>query len=277
MQEVAIIITAFSRPDSLRKCVKSIRKFYPDVEIIVSDNGKPDSVLNYELVKDYKCRYLGLPFDSGASHAKNAALEATSKKFVVIIDDDFEFIERTKLEKFKTILDGDKSIGIVGGKPITGKGRVGTVGSRILINKEKETFWRFPIENPEWKEVEGIKYYYADYTRQFLMIRNSGDIRWDNDLKMGGDHIVFFINIKLYTNWKVAYVPEVEVVHHRASRKDKKYMFYRRRRDFKKKFYEKTGLRFGVFHNHTIFDFKYAEKIRPPDFEKFNKFKPKDE
>jgi len=274
MKDVSIIITAFSRSDSLRKCVKSIRKFYPDIEIIVSDNGKPDSVLNYELVKIHKCRYLSLPFDCGTSHAKNAALDLTSKKFAIIIDDDFEFTEYTNLEKFKTILDKDSSIGIVGGKPITGKGRVGTVGSRILINKEKEMFWRFPIENPEWKEVEGIKYYYADYTRQFLMIRNSLDIRWDDDLKMGGDHIWFFINIKLCTNWKVAYVPEVEVLHHRASRKDKIYMFYRRRKDFKKIFYKKTGLRFGVFHNHTIFDFKYAEKIRPPNFEKFNKFRP---
>ena len=274
MKDVTIIITTFNRPDSLRKCVKSVRKFYPDMEIIVSDNGKPDPVLNSELVKDYKCRYLGLPFDSGTSHAKNAALDITSKPFAVIIDDDFEFTECTNLEKFKTILDKDSSIGIVGGKPITSSGKTGIVGSRILVNKEKETFWRFPIESPEWKEIDGIKYYYADYTRQFLMIRNSPDIRWDDDLKMGGDHIWFFMNIKFHTDWKVAYVPEVEVVHHRASRKDKKYMLYRRRGDFKKKFHEKTGLRYGVFHNHTIFDYKCAEKIVLPNFEEFNKFRP---
>jgi len=258
----------------LRKCVKSVRKFYPDIEIIVSDNGKPDSMLNYELVKDYKCRYLGLPFDSGTSHAKNAALEITSNKYIVIIDDDFEFTECTNLEKFKIILDKDSSVGIVGGKPITGKGRVGIVGSRLLVNKEKEMFWRFPIENPEWRDIKGIKYYYADYTRQFLMIRNVPDIRWDDDLKMGGDHIWFFMNIKFHTDWKVAYVPEVKVVHHRASRKDKKYMFYRRRGEFKKIFYERTGLRYGVFHNHTIFDYKYAKKIVLPNFEEFNKFRP---
>jgi len=272
MQEVTVIVTAFSRPDSLRKCVKSIRKFYPDVEIIVSDNGKADPVLNYELVKDYKCRYLGLPFDSGASHAKNAALDVITNKYAVIIDDDFEFTENTKLEKFKAILDSDESVGIVGGKPITPKGKVGTIGSRLLINKERKIFWRFPIENPEWKEVRGIKYYYADYTRQFLMIRNVRDIRWDDDLKIGGLHVAFFLNIKLHTDWKVAYVPEVEVIHYRAH-PNEEYMAYRRRKDFKKKFYENTGLRYGVFHNHTIFDFKYAKKVKPPDFEKFNTFR----
>lgn len=276
MREVTLIVTTFSRPDSLRKCVKSIRNFYPDMKIIVSDNGKPNLTLNYELVKIHKCRYLGLPFDSGTSHAKNAALDIMTNKYAVIIDDDFEFSENTKLGKFKTILDNDESIGIVGGKPITKRGKVGIIGSRLLVNKEKEMFWRFPIENPEWKEIEDIEYYYADYTRQFLMIRNVPDIRWDDDLKMGGDHIWFFMNIKFHTDWKVVYVPEVEVIHHRASRKDKKYMFYRRRGDFKKKFYKKTGLRYGIFHNHTIFDYKYAEKIASPNFGEFNKFKPEE-
>ena len=276
MQEVSLMITTFCRPDSLRKCVQSIRKFYPDIEIIVSDNGKPDSVLNSELVKVYKCRYLGLPFDCGNSHAKNAALDIISNKYAVILDDDFEFTEYTNLEKFKTILDKDSSIGVVGGKPITKTGRVGTVGSRILINKEKEMFWRFPIENPEWKEVEGIKYYYADYTRQFLMIRNSPDIRWDDDMVVGAGHVLFFINLKCHTSWKVAYVPEIEVVHCRASRKDKEYMYYRRRKNWKRKFYEKTGLRYGIFHGHTIYDYKNAEKIKPPDFEKFEIFKPEE-
>lgn len=273
MREVTLIVTAFSRPDSLRTCIESIRKFYPALEIIVSDNGKPSPVLDHELVKIYKCRYLRLPFDSGTSYAKNAALNIITSKYAVIIDDDFEFTEYTKLEKFKAILDGDRSVGVVGGKPISGKGKVGIIGSRLLINKKKAIFWRFPIKDPKWREIKGIKYYYADYTRQFLMMRNSPDIRWDDDLKMGGDHIWFFINIKLHTSWKVAYAPEIEVLHHR-SRPTEEYSFYRKRKEFKKIFYNKTGLRYGVFHNHTIFDFKYAEKVMPPDFEAFNIFKP---
>lgn len=274
MQGVSLIVTAFSRPNSLRTCVESIRKFYPNIEIIVSDNGKKDPKFNHELINTYKCRYLGLPFDCGMGHSRNAALDIISNKYVVIIEDDFEFTEYTNLEKFKTILDKDSSIGVVGGKPITRAGKVGTVGSRILINKEKEIFWRIPVENPEWKEVEGIKYYYADYTRQFLMIRNSPDIRWDDEIVVGAGHILFFLTIKCHTNWKVAYVPEIEIVHYRASRGDKEYMYYRRRKIWKRKFYEKTGLRFGVFHNHTIYDYKNATKVRPPDFEKFNEFRP---
>jgi len=274
MKDVTIIITTFLRPDCLKKCVESIRKYYPEIKIIVSDNGAPDVELNRELINTYKCRYLALPFDSGASHAKNAALDIATTKYAVIIDDDFEFTRKTKLEKFKSVLESDASIGIVGGKPVTPKGRAGTAGSRLLINKEKEMFWRFPIENPEWKEIDGIKFYYADYTRQFLMIRNVPDIRWDDDLKIGGLHVAFFINIKRHTNWKVAYAPEIKIVHHRSHPKSLGYMHYRRRKDFKKKLYEKTGLRYGIFHNHTIIDFKYAKKMKPPDFEKFNKFKP---
>ncbi|TES92910.1 MAG: glycosyltransferase [Candidatus Cloacimonadota bacterium] len=273
MKDITIIITTFLRPGCLKRCVESIRKYYPDIRIIVSDNGKTPPNLIYELTEIHKCKYLKLRFDSGASHAKNAALDITESKYAVIIDDDFEFTRNTNLEKFKIVLESDDNLGIVGGKPISPSGKVGTRGSKLLINKKKEMFWRFPIEIPDWKEIKGIEYYYADYTRQFLLIRNVPDIRWDNDLKIGGLHVAFFINIKLHANWRVAYVPEVEVIHHRSRPASLGYMFYRRRKDFKKKLYEKTGLRYGIFHNHTIFDFKYAKKIKPPDFERFNVFK----
>lgn len=274
MKDTTIIITAFMRPGYLKRCVESIRRFYPKIEIIVSDNGRPDPYIKRALVETHKCRYLELSFDSGASLAKNAALDVTTSKYAVIIDDDFEFTRNTKLEKFKIVLESNENLGVVGGKPMSSTGKIGTRGSRLLINKEKGIFWRYPIEDPEWKEIEGIKYYYVDYTRQFLLIRNAPDIRWDDDLKIGGLHIAFFINIKLHTSWKVAYVPEVEVIHHLSYLTSPGYRRYRRRKDFKKKFYEKTGLRYGIFHNHTILDFKYAKKIKPPDFEKFNLFKP---
>lgn len=273
MKGVTIIITAFMRPDCLQRCVESIRRFYPKIKIIVSDNGRPDPYVKRLLVETHKCRYLELSFDSGASLAKNVALNLTKSKYAVIIDDDFEFTKETKLEKFKTILDNDETIGVVGGEPLTSSGRTGTKGSRLLINTEKSIFWRFPIEDPEWREIDGIKYHIADYTRQFLMIRNLPDIRWDDDLKIGGLHAAFFLNLKLHTKWRVAYVPEVRVIHSRAH-PNIRYTFYRRRKDFKIKFYEKMGLRYGVFHNHTIIDFKSGKKVKPPDFEKFNAFRP---
>lgn len=273
MKDMTVIITAFMRPDCLNKCVESIRKFYPDIEIIVADNGRPDPYIKHKLVEIHKCNYLELAFDGGASHAKNVALSVTESKYAIIIDDDFEFTKETKLEKFKAIIECDDSLGAVGGKPLTSNGRAGTKGSRLLINAEKQMFWRFPIEEPEWQKIEDIKYYYVDYTRQFLLIRNVPDIRWDDDLKIGGLHVAFFLNLKLHTNWKVAYVPEVEVIHHR-SHPSPKYLRYRRRKEFKIKFYEKTGLRYGIFHNHTVIDYKYGKKLKPPNFEKFEVFKP---
>ena len=275
MKDTTIIITTFLRPDCLKRCVESIRRFYPEIEIIVADNGSPDPYLKRTLIEAHKCRYLDLSFDSGASFAKNAALNVTESKYALIIDDDFEFTKETKLEKFKIVLECDETLGVVGGNPLTSNGRAGTRGSRLLTNEEKGIFWRFPIEEPVWKEIEKIKYYYADYTRQFLLIKNVPDIRWDDDLKIGGLHVAFFLNLKFHTNWKVAYIPEVEVTHHR-SHTSPKYLGYRRRKDFKIKFYKKTGLRYGVFHNHSIIDFKYAKKIKPPDFEAFNKFRPEE-
>ncbi len=259
LNDSTLIVTAFNRPNELEACVKSVRKFYPTLKIIISDNGRPFRETRKLLEGDYGCYYLQLPFDSGVSHSKNMALDIVKTKYAIIIDDDFIFTEKTNLEKLKAVLDGDPSVGVVGGCPHTSGGKIGTAGSVLRIDHRHGFLVRRPIKDPDWQKINGIKYFYADFIRQFLIIRNTPELRWEKRMKIRGLHLYFFLKIKEDGKWKVAYVPEVMVLHDRA-RPSPEYKQYRQRNDAWRMFYEITGIKYGIFDNHTVIDYENATR-----------------
>lgn len=274
MNDITILVTTFERPEILFRCLESIRHFYADIKITIVDNGKDRGFVVREVRNKYKCQYMKLPYDSGVSLCRNKGLDEIDTDYVVLVDDDFIFTKNTKIERFKTILDTDSELVLIGGMPITSGGKIGTVGSNIIINKERGYFWRKPIKNPEWQNADGIKYYYAEYTRQFFMMRNVAELRWDTDMKIGGEHIDFFIQLKKNTDWNVGYTPSVTVIHDRE-RPSPEYKMLRRRPFFERLLFNKKGFRYGIFNDHTIFDYKKGTKYKASSFEYFEDFKQK--
>ena len=272
MNDITILVTTFERPGILFNCLESIRHFYADIKITVVDNGKERGFVVKKVRNKYRCQYIKLPYDSGVSLCRNKGLDEIDTDYVVLAEDDFIFTENTKIEKFKTILDADSELVLIGGTPMTSGGKIGTIGSKIIINKERSYFWRKPIKNPGWQNADGIKYYYAEYTRQFFMMRNVAELRWDADMKIGGEHIDFFIQLKIKTDWKVGYTPSV-IVKHDRERPSLNYKMFRRRPCFEKMLFDKKGFRYGIFNDHTIFDYKEGAKYKASNFEYFEDFK----
>jgi len=239
LNDVAIIITTFERPFMCLKCVRSIRKYYSDIRILVVDNGKRRTWFRWWLEKGYKVDYLKIPFDSGLSKSRNEALRRLGEEYIVICDDDFEFTEETKLEILHKILEKNLDIGIVAGNLRY------EIEMRDFINEikfHKGFYWVDPIKNPEWFNQNGIKFCFADYVYNFFMMRNIPDFRWDEDYKIGREHIDFFIKLKLANKWKVAYTPDIIANHwHKLPRG--KYKEYRERLDSFRLFYKKTSRR----------------------------------
>jgi len=268
MKDVTIIVTTFERPAFAIECVKSIREFYPDIEIVVSDNGRPHAEMARELTHKYKCRHLVLPFDCGASRARNEGTKASDTKYIVLCEDDFRFTKTTNLEKFKAILEADSSLGIIGGGCLKND-KPGIIGSNFTFNKERQIFYRDPVRKPEWKRVGEIKYYYCDYIRMFFMARNIPELCFfDEDFKAGGNHTSGLIDIKEQGKWKIGYVPEVDVIHDH-SRPNQEYLKYRyRRRDAWHLFYEKTGFRYGVFDRKRVRDYVGKATMTYMEFKK---------
>jgi glycosyltransferase involved in cell wall biosynthesis len=105
------IIKTFERPKELRRLIKSIRYFYPDMKIIVVDDSQNPSILqNVEVVS--------MPYDSGVSAGRNVALDLVKTKYFLLLDDDFVFYRKTDLEPFVKKMHKNIKIDILGGKVV---------------------------------------------------------------------------------------------------------------------------------------------------------------
>ena len=113
-------------------------------------------------------------------------------------------------------------------------------------------------KNPEWFNQNGIKFHYSDYVYNFFMMRNAPDFHWDEDYKIGKEHIDFFIRVKNEGKWRVAFTPSVIANHYHKCPKGR-YKKYRHRVDSFKLFNKKTGYKFGF---SEIMPFIYDEELK---------------
>lgn len=238
MREVSIIVTTFERPESLAFCLRSIRRFYPGVEVIVMNNGHLSETVE-EAALENSAHLVNIPFDSGVSKSRNTGIEFSKKKYTVCCDDDYEFTEMTRLEKFKAVLERDEAVGLVAGDVMSAEVS-GPRVSRLVVNEKLKFFYLIPLKSPEMREAGGVGYYYADHVPQFFMMRNVPELRWDEDLKCQYEHIEFSLRVKLEKKWKIAFTSEVSALHVRA-RPSGVYQKFRTRQDDWERFYRKTG------------------------------------
>ncbi len=109
--QLTILIKTFERPAILRRLVASIRRGYPSLPIIVADDSRnPIEIGDAEIV--------ALPFDSGVSAGRQAALDRVRTPFVMVADDDFVFMRDTALALAVARLVKNPAIDILGGQLI---------------------------------------------------------------------------------------------------------------------------------------------------------------
>ena len=101
LSQTTAIIKTFQRPDDLDRLIRSIRRFYPELPILVGDDGLEPSPRD-------DVEYLRLPPDIGLSAGRNAMLEHVRTPYFVLLEDDFEFSRRTKIEKLVALVDRGK-------------------------------------------------------------------------------------------------------------------------------------------------------------------------
>ena len=219
MREIAFCITTFERPQCCKNLVESIRRFYPDVNIYVADQGK--------YTTDYEAEKIRLPYDCGLSYARNYLWRNTSEPFKLLLDDDFIFTKQTDISKFRTLIDHCDVV--CGGVIERGKMRhyehdLRRVGSRLYYDQPKR----------EWMEIEGIKCRQVDLALNFGLFRANTDT-WDDALKIC-EHTDYYLRFE----GKLLYTPEVVVNHLRL--RPPKYKRLRRRPEFYADFMRKHGL-----------------------------------
>jgi GT2 family glycosyltransferase len=217
LSDIAVMITTFMRDEALFECVKSVRRHYPNVAIVVADNGR-ESKKRRMFCKEHRCQYVKAPFDVGVGAARNAALKTLPAKYKYIVncEDDLLFTDETRIEYWASILDEKPEIGIVGCL-------LKKADARIVTDQHYEA-WMYAkaatlfverIDRLEWEQTTGPRLALCDIVMNvFMMRREVWEAQpWDERIKTWPEHEDFFLGVKKNTAWKVAYTDNVSVIH----------------------------------------------------------------
>jgi hypothetical protein len=212
---LTIIIKTFERPYVAKRLVKSIRKYYPTVTILIADDSERPVIIPTATT-------ISLPYNSGVGLGRSACLDAVKTEFVVNLDDDFVFSHATDLVRAVGHLRRYSKIDLIGGSLInlpflrrTGSGGAIGIPRREPLIQIGSTIGRLVVS----KKVP-----------QFYVARTKSlhKVLWDKDIKCL-DHLAFFHNA--YGRIVCAHDPKLPILH---ARTPFDYRYMRERMNFAK-------------------------------------------
>ncbi|XP_065108832.1 beta-1,4 N-acetylgalactosaminyltransferase 2-like isoform X2 [Paramisgurnus dabryanus] len=108
--KVTITTKTFLRYNKLKVLINSIRKVYPKIKIIIADDSpKPENLFGDNIEQ-----YI-MPPAQGWFAGRNLAVSQVTTKFFLWVDDDFEFMDETRIESFVEIMEANPELDVVGG------------------------------------------------------------------------------------------------------------------------------------------------------------------
>lgn len=199
---VTAIIKTFERPDKLLSLYESLRTFYPTMKVIIVD----DSAAPMTNAWDEHTEYVFTEYDIGLSAGRNLGVEKVQTPYCLLLDDDFIFTQKTKLENFVKILD-DTEFQIVAGqvldfgkKCIVFKGIMSVENDTLVLDSYKKG-----------KKIGKLTCY--DYVLNFFLAKTQvlRDHPWDPELKIR-EHEEFFWRLK-QNNVPITHTSSVSIAH----------------------------------------------------------------
>lgn len=118
---VTYTILTHNRSDDLREALLSIlRQSYPEIEVIVVDNGSNDETTSvvHTTLRAANYKYIKLGENAGVSQGRNVAMQEASGDLLITIDDDALLIGEHSTRKVVRKFESDEKIGILAFKVI---------------------------------------------------------------------------------------------------------------------------------------------------------------
>ncbi|XP_019640527.1 PREDICTED: beta-1,4 N-acetylgalactosaminyltransferase 1-like [Branchiostoma belcheri] len=113
--KVTIVTKTFLRYDRLRQLIDSVRRFYPNITIIIADDSE-----HPEKVEGHNIEQYIMPYGKGWFAGRNLGVSQVTTPYFLWVDDDFVFTSRTKIELLLQVIE-TTNLDVVGG--VVGKGR----------------------------------------------------------------------------------------------------------------------------------------------------------
>jgi GT2 family glycosyltransferase len=275
MDEVDFLITVFERWDKLEQLLFSIAKHCPNAHIAIADQSKKFYAKKYldlyfrlaQAGLKNKPMAFNLPYDCGVSYCRNYLHKITARKYKLILEEDFVFTEKTDIRKLVDVMEADPQVGAVGGMVLENGCPVDFVNDimidyDVILRKKKTIQFLNPADGYN-KVLCDLKYTYADTVANFTLFRKEclDEIKWDENIKIHGEHTDFYLNWKETSKHKVAYTPDV-VINHDKSNQDPIYKDLRRRTEFLVYMFEKNRISRVIYKNGQTIELKDGKFIK---------------
>ncbi len=178
ISDLTIVIKTFERPYAVKRLVRSIQRRYDQANILVVNDSKNPARLD-------GVENLIMPYDTGISAGRNAALDRIQTRYLLLLDDDFVFSRRQKLGYLISQMKEHDSIDILGGRCIDLPFYILHGFQDIPVPSPAEP--KTPLNRMLGKNrvVDKVQNYFIARTEALSRVR------WNNDLKIM-EHTEFF-------------------------------------------------------------------------------------
>lgn len=106
-EQLTVTVKTFLRPATARRFVRSARRAFPGRIVVADDSPEPMAA------PDASTTVLSLPFNSGVSVGRNAAIAAATTPYVMVVDDDVVMTAGTDLAGLVAFLEDHTEVDAV--------------------------------------------------------------------------------------------------------------------------------------------------------------------
>lgn len=205
LSNIIILIKTFKRPEAYSRLIDSIRRFYPDIEILTLDDSNEDI---------------------GVSAGRNRLVEMCKTPYCLILDDDCIFTSKTDLVgALKELEDRDLDI----------------LQLETQTDFERDYHGLFEIDGDTVKMIKGDRNGLYDFCLNIFLARTESlkKCPWDEKYKMG-EHFGYFFTHR--GKLKIGKIDNNVIEHHHI-RNDEYDPFRLRAIDYVKQFMAENGIK----------------------------------
>lgn len=274
-----LVFTTIERSEKAIEVIESARARMPDLPILVAEQAAEDTEFSSYCAK-MGVRHLRIPFDSGVSAARNILVKSLETDYFVLSDDDVYFDRPININFCVRFLDEHPDFLCVAGSRRNHIERDGEVVAvhveqaiNLAIDERGGGIIRLPVTTTGTTTVEheGETVLVCDYVPNWGVFRRSSffenDLWWDERFIIGGEHLDFFLTVKLHTALKVGYWEELSCVHNKI--RSKHYRVLRERHDWKELFANKWPHRYIIDLGRSMRFFSdYDNLVEMPSIER---------
>lgn len=220
-RRVTVGIKTFNRPDRLEQCLRALSgKHF--ARVLIADDGEASDRQEAMIARHASrmpVEVLRLPFDSGLSFGRNALFSNCKSEYLLLLDDDQTVPDN--ISDLARIMDGDRTLGGVSaylleeGHLVCNARDLSFRGRHLIADIRQQKTAR---------TVDGLRYFCYDFIQIGTLFRMEAmrNVRWDDEIKIGKEHLDFFVQHKKRGEWRFAVTPDV-VISHFPSRGDDLY------------------------------------------------------